>query len=366
MASQYKLITSEFIEAYHANPSQFQQLIKTAFDKSKEIDGRYGIDIMFLQILAYYYFEFSVQEIKYMIDLGADPAYYGGKALFWVSCYSTSDAASYLIENYNLNIDSEDLGMLYYCHEKASLDTLRLFLDKGIILKNSDVFLLSSRRPGFIDVLVEKGYDIKMMLQGISAREPHRCENKEGLCQFIIDQIRKDDLILDKKLVNDLFSFVIGCGEVSMDDVMIFINAGMDPRYDNDKFFVRLCRFGSKIPRYFINEYGVDVNACDGLALTNAIISNNPSTINLLLESGIRVTDGHILEALYQPGTLDMLVGYNNITDERISKLLINKLFSINGPLLETAKSYIRKGIDLNQIILDLMIDSSNKKFEKY
>ena len=355
MTAYYKLISSEFIQAYSTDPSQFQQLIKTAFDKSRDIDNKHGIDIMFLQILDDENIEWSVEQIKHMIELGADPRYHDDDALFRVGHYSTSDVAAYLIENYNMIIDSCSIQEIFTYGVKATIDTLRLFLDTGNTIEDRHIYKMIGR-CGIIDVLVEKGYDIKKILDGIS-HNPKQTEGKD-MYRFIIEQLKKEELNLDKVLVNNLFLFAIGTGMVTVDDLPIFINAGMDPGYQNDKFFVWLCKFGYEIPSYFINEYGADVNAYKGYALTNALTANNPLTIKFLLESGIKVTDQHIIYAFDNPENLEMLMKYSDITGEQISELLVKKLFDKNVSTLRIAKTYINNDVDFNQIILGLTIDN--------
>jgi hypothetical protein len=72
--------------------------------------------------------------------------------------------------------------------------------------------------------------------------------------------------------------------------IKLMIEAGADPRYSNDAFFITCCgRSDPAAMLYFINEHGVDVNTQDGEGLIEACCPIQFDVIKVLLENGATI-----------------------------------------------------------------------------
>ena len=350
MADQFRTILSDFLASYQACPDNFQQLVRIAFEKSKEVSDRSGIDRMFFYILREGR-EWTVQQVKIMIELGADPRYSEDVPLQVAAGYSTCDVAEYLIDNHGAKIDSENICTAFM--RTGTPSTLRMLLDKNFRINDSDIMFLVHRMD-LIEVLLEKGFDINLILAKIAFLNPNSCDKR--IYPFVINAIKNENLItLDNDTLIKLFLFVINSGQLTLADAQVFFSTGINPRHNNDQFFVELCKCHTLIPKYFINEYGADVNAHDGLALANALSADNGSIIKMLLELGATITENHITIALNNHENLDRLNRYGNISKELIAKMLMVKLFDkANKQDRVLAKLLVMDEVDFNDVIWDL------------
>ena len=101
-----------------------------------------------------------------------------------------------------------------------------------------------------------------------------------------------------------------------------FIEAGADPRYRDDIYFVNACRIYNEVePIRFFLECGADINAQNSLALANAVCysydyetrKRDDSIIKFLLENGSEITEKVIIGACYamQPSVFKLLLKYD-------------------------------------------------------
>ena len=354
LPAPYQQIVNDFIKKYQKSTDRFQELVQVAFNRATEINQKSGIDNIFCSILLREIW--SVEQVKYMIDLGADPRYDNDRPLTTVASYPSADVAAYLIETFDAKINTKAIGDTF--KYSGSLDTLRLFLDKGFRLEGMALDE-SIHKIEIVKVLIEKGYDINTILKSMARTERRYVRQ---VYPFVIEQLKKIDFQLDEEIINKLFWLLTDLHlKMTLDDVKVFINAGFNIKKNINECFYRLCTYDISIVRYLIEEYDVDINACDGGALANAMCVNNHEIINLLLDMGAEITDDHIDTALQRHTDTDTgkevlhILYKRGIAEEHAAKIFMSRMFG-NEPkeYVDIAKEFINNGIDFNKIILGM------------
>ena len=364
MPTPIRLLEEDFIRSYQNSPERFHELIRSAFDKASELNPKNGIDTLFTYLLGNNEIEWTLNQVKYMIELGADPRDDEDAPLYHSAFRSSSkDVAEYLIDNFGAQISSEYICSIfqYSHHHKASLDTFRLFLDRGFRIEEKELYKIVENGE-ILEILLDHGYDINTLLKCISEikcfENSTRCKEQfqkmymdvDKIYSFIISQLGKIDTV-DVDVLHKLFYQLRYDKKITVEGIRVFINAGMDPRYNNDRFFVKLCRHNTSIARFFINEHGVDVNAHNGKALYYALMVNNRETIKLLLDSGATVSDKHLQIALEHEDNMEFLHKYGiseQVMAAKLNTYLRNKSF------ISTAKQLVNNGMDFNVVVRKL------------
>ena len=89
----------------------------------------------------------------------------------------------------------------------------------------------------------------------------------------------------------ELFSDLCCDRSTTVHDIRFMIDAGINPRYNNDQAFRASCGRNINVFKYFIEEYGVDINFKEISPIKNAMTSGNPEFFRILLEKSIDIPD---------------------------------------------------------------------------
>ena len=330
----YETICSDFLRSCRRGwlASSTTNKLQIAFDKAKEIDPVNGINSLFSIMLKEVCFTNS-DHIHYMINLGADP------------------------KTIN-NIEAICTHLLDAPAKENNADVLHVLLDHGLSLEPEDIGRLV-RRVKFIDVLIDKGIDLKTILEEIADNAAAEIDNnvdadfKPEIADFIIEQIKKIDFELEQWALAGLLMIVMYCKKLTVDIIELFINIGLEPKYNNDEIFVESCKSKDiSTTQYLINNYCININAHDGEALVAALNKKNKDTVKLLLEHGIKITDQHIRLAIEQNDEfIEMLIEHGNVSHEQVARILVKKAFSYNKRI---PKLLVENGVDFNQLIREV------------
>lgn len=161
--------------------------------------------------------------------------------------------------------------------------------------------------------------------------------------------------IIDDFLVDAIYE------NCTLDDIIFMIDNGANPRCNDDRLFLVACAHSdTKILLYLINNWNVNINTHDGHALVNTIFyyrnhhNTNTSTIKLLLECGIKISDDAIRNAVHESEVIDLLMPY--VDPQYIGKIFIEKIFNEldnigQSFIKDTFEKLIKNGIDFNAIL---------------
>ena len=366
MVETYNSILTEFNQKYHNYPDQFADHIRTAFDKANLLSNKDGINQIFCNILRYRLLTFGVGEmtldqIKYMIELGADPTFGDNYVFYCALTFSTSDAASYLVDICNINsIDTAKLDNFY-----IKVDTLKMLLHKKLLILDKKIMSKLVARPCFIQALLEEGVDFKDIIIGLIDCGTCILRDKE-IYHIVMDKLKNKDMVIEKELLKSLFDLEMTSYDLSVDGINIFMDAGLDID-EITNHFDSLCKFDMSIPLFIMNQNQIDVNMNNSRALTNALENKRLDTVKLLLELGARVTNHHIGIALDNQDMIEVLITYGGVSAEYAAKILAEYFFNgvrygIQKPdHLYIAKKFIHDGIDFNEIILNTNDNDENR-----
>ena len=323
----YKSIRRDFYQKYQAEPAKFLHHLQAAFERARSYNKDNGINSVFTRILRKDA-SWSNEEIKQMIDLGVNPKTLEEMGFFFVS--------------------------LYHSTQTDYVDILNLLLDHGLQLTDHDI-RCQVYRMAFIDLLISRGYDVKLILERIAGDRNMCAYLDQSISTFIIDhkdifpQLSPDTLF-------DLFMIVMAKDGMTISALEVFVNAGVVLNHSNEAFIWSCYYTNSKLlPEYFLTNYDVDINANNGLALSRAIECQRLDTIQLLLDSNITVLDQHILIAFKYPRATDILVQSGRIGYERLAELIMKKLFSENSYCTSVLQRCIDNNVDLSQVVASLL-----------
>ena len=318
----YHLIYTKFCTTCQENRDQFNNAITLAFNEAKEIDPIGGINQMFRYILTGR--TNTPEEVKYMIELSADP------------------------KTIDHNIQHFCTHFLIHNNNTKGPDILRILLDHGLVINPYDIKQLVAKK-NFLDVLIERNYEI---LEELSLNDPHWIESE--VIDFIIDQVKTIEKCIEPHILAKLFIIVMHNDKLDTDIIELFINAGLNPRYNNDLLFVESCKNTDiSLPCYLINNYGADVNAYDGDALVYAIENKHPRMIKMLLEMSIKITDKHIKSAfVVEVEYIGLLLNYSDMNYEHLARLIIQRSLNLHK-YYNIYKMLVDSNIDFTHLIRD-------------
>lgn len=151
------------------------------------------------------------------------------------------------------------------------------------------------------------------------------------------------DEVIFIKSSDELSNILISCVDMGIELINKFIEAGANPRHNDDRCFILVCTTypDIELAKFFL-DLGADINAQNGKALTKAIThyfydddDNDETTlpiIKFLLENQIRVTDDAILEAcrLQEPDVFKLFLEYD-INANILLKHLLNLQKTYDG-----------------------------------
>jgi hypothetical protein len=291
----------------------------------------------------------TISSIKQMIDLGAEPDCYA-EALHYCFKYNDIAFARHLIEDIGINFNKYQFRDLdEECLNKP--DLIKLLIDNQLIL-TKNVMRTFLHFPKIVKLLLDLGLGIQEILAFNTSNI-----NKEVL-NLLIEEIQKSNSKIDKILLSDIFSINYERHNLSLNQIKLLVDAGANPRHDNDYAFVNSCSYGNiETVKYFLYECGCDINARNSYALTTAIYEENFNIAKFLIDSGIKITDKNIISGIYHPKFIKLFLD-NDVNIEYMGKIVWSNLSYGDLDLDEKRghimymKELVKLGVDFNQIIL--------------
>lgn len=329
MAHLYKSYTQyyDLIDKCNHNKN-----IQELFDEATKNDPVNGINEMFIAMIAT---SASLETIKEMISLGADPRYDNDNP-FIVACRNY-DMALFFIQEYGPDINSTD-GRAFFVAIK-SLDTIKLLIENGLIITDR-IMEICFTDIVFIKLLIESGYDIQKIVV-VSAKY----KMSKDVCEFIVDIIEKTpELFISSEILSDIL--INNCYRLSFENIKFMVELGANPIHHDVLEYACQCE-DSQILLYLINECGCDVNAEDSEYLSSAIQNNYLINIKILLDAGIKISDDDIYYALGHDESTNLLIQYG-VDPERIGKILIDCI--IEKYSIPFVKLLMDNKVDLGQL----------------
>lgn len=108
--------------------------------------------------------------------------------------------------------------------------------------------------------------------------------------------------------LNKTFIHILKQWTIYLDQFILMVEEGADPRYDDDMPFVITCRYSkSDIPRYLIEKYRVDISAHNNSAIA-ASHKNDPALLKTFLDVGIEIDTKLIISCLNNHEKLCMII----------------------------------------------------------
>lgn len=107
-----------------------------------------------------------------------------------------------------------------------------------------------------------------------------------------IDYLNKNVISISVKVLNSILDYIIQTyHDLSLEQFTVFIDAGVDPHYSNDRWLLLSTSLASNaIMLHLINNYGCDINAFNSTILENAIHFAPTENVVILLEMGAVIT----------------------------------------------------------------------------
>ncbi len=149
---------------------------------------------------------------------------------------------------------------------------------------------------------------------------------------------------------------------LTLDQIKQSVDQGSDPRADGDMAFTLACQYYDEltVPLYFI-QLGADINANNGLALTNAIKKKRLAIVKMLLAHDIIVTNKHLKLAIvsYHKDIFSLLLSYIPNLDDRIVNYIVNhnRLLTISAFVYQKIKIVTNNDLSLYETILERGVD---------
>ena len=320
----YDSILADFL-LHSKDPANLNNAIKLLFDKATEYDAINGISQVFMVLLRDQKYKLSVDNVRYMLQLGANPSTINNPDL------------GFICRSIRLHFQNDGPGIL------------SLLLDHGLNIKDDEYWFV--QKMAFLEVLISKGYDTEAIFNLINRNYPEDCEG--GITDYIVDQLRKGGYIPDNNSLHLLFETALFSGRLTAVDIDLFVDLGLNPRYDNDLFLVTSCKCENTTVTNCLIGYGLDVNTRDGKPLYYAMNykdSANMATVKLLLEHNVQVLDSHIALALQSKELAELFINHGIISCEQLAiRYLRRIMYKVND--LDIGKMLVRNGIDFNHLL---------------
>lgn len=319
----YNNILVEFL-ANSKEKSSLNNAIKILFDKAREYDELNGIREVFAALLKNRDYDLSINNVTYMLELGADPSTIDDPFVCRSIRRFKNDGPEILsvLMDHGLNINSAHCNEYWFVQKMA-----------------------------YLKILIDKGYNIQTIFNLINQNEPEDCEG--AITDFIVDRLRKAEYIPDNNSLHLLFETALFSGRLTCDDIDLFVDLGLNLRYDNDLFLMVSCKCENVAVTNYLINYGLDVNTQFGKPLLYAMICRshpNIATVKLLLDHNAQVLDSHIISALQSKELVDLFIN-RGVSCEKIAVKYLEKIMHQANDL-DIGKMLVSNGVDFDQLIM--------------
>lgn len=344
--------------------------IKIIFEKANEIDFTNGINDILIKML--FDRSYTINQIDYIIELGADLTY--GQGLHFVAaCRSCNkDVIQLFLDRFSPNVQLHNekicenicrrmgyiTGIIELVEIIEIIEIIKLLLNVGFILDNNLLGdLVKNGSVDIINTLLDCGIPFINMLDVYIAHKPYSDRRRNVM--IIIDKIKSmPNLNLPSTLLSELLKLFMHNENISLEDIEMMISLGADPRYENDIYLIKCCRWSNvSVPMYFVDVHQCNINAHNSEALHRAIMNDCIENINYLLNNGAKVTDGIINYIIRDRAKYIKLLIEHDISLDYV----INLIFG-NMPLNEklVIMFLLEHGVDMLNIITNTLGQSTN------
>lgn len=355
---KYDTICDEFLKNCENKSDQVKSYMYAAVNNIKRIsdDDEYIFDF-FCDILENLsVIEITLDEFKYMLELGVNLSYDPKRIFIAVSSYQKPDIALYLLDNNYITMGEiiEDKITISQCLH-GNIDVVKIILQQGVSQKNYNevmkYFLLDiPRLKLFIDHGADLGSLMDLLVSPGNVLLSHLQEYMITI-KFILKRLKSEKMCsnYDSKLMTDFLKVYLETFQdlVDLETIKIIIDKGADPK--DPMIFAYACQYvkNSEIILCLVNEYGCDINIEHSRALCYAIVTDNYDIFVLLLQLGIEVTNKSLSQiyANFSPNHnyTEALIRYGT-SPERISEKILKHNKS-------TLKYLSENGVDFNELI---------------
>lgn len=357
MEEEYLVITRNIIKKVHNENANFYEMIKWGFDEANKIDNINGINEVFVGILRAD--TWTIDQVKSMIDMGADP-HYNNDLPFALSCVNkTTDVPIFLINQYGVNnsIFEEAFNM--------ASDINRLFLIHNGLVITDKIIRISLRNYNhkLLHILMEKGISTTKMLEIYSEKyflqsfEYNYSVIPHELCLLFLNELKNINICINKNFLTALLISLVSCS-MSIADVDLLVNMGANPKFNNDIIFNHVKyhvtdEYFKELISYFVYECNCDINIRESLLLSRSLETNNVTKAKILLDMGITISKKVIESSfIYYEGLL-LLLNHNVKISDCIN-ILLECNYLTHKQKIGILKILVKNGIDLNDTILGL------------
>lgn len=308
--------------------------------------------------------EITLENFKYMIDLGANPNDDMDKLLELSLTYPSTDIANYLMEEYNASLNN---ATIY----RPSVNNFRMLLDHGLII--TDMYIdqcFDWQNPDKLEILLEHDVTLKKIMERFVV-VPNNSVQYVVACDLIKKVTNSDenfDPVLLNKFMLKLIDYDLSPRQyfqfghtshggrpkniLTTDLVQKIILMGLDVHFDGDNLFLLVCALGDlSMVKFFLEDLGCDINAHDSSALVAAIRKCRVDTAEYLLDSGIKISNRLINEIfiVHNPIFFQLLLKYS---DDKES--IAQKYFLYKTQITDILKAFVGAGIDVTKMVSDM------------
>ena len=305
--------------------------------------------------------QITLDNFKYMIDLGADPNDNMDKLLALALEHESTDIAAYLLDEYNAQIKDD----LVY---RLSINNFRMLLNRGLII--TDMYIdkcfdwINSDK---LELLLEHGVPLSKIMERFII-VPNNSLQYVIACH-LVDKVTNSNEFFDPVLLIQFVARLINYdlsprmyfssnhpgrskNILTVDLVQKFVSMGLDVHHDNDHIVLDVCALNDlSMVKFFVEDLGCDINAHDSAALIVAIRKSRNDTIEYLLDAGIKISDNTIHEIfiVHEPKLFQLLLKYYDN-----SELITQKYFLYKTQVTDILKTFVDNGVDITKMIANI------------
>lgn len=340
MTSYIDIYNKYFNQEHNAT---FNQSIYDAFNEATRIDSINGIDEFFICMLNNR--KCSLDEIKLMIELDADPTYKSDRPFIEACMICDEDVVSFFINDLSICLEQVHITSYKLMNlARYKPDTLKLLIKNGLLL-DDNLIELSMTHIDLFEYLIENNDNIDHVLK-VFCKASYIKDSR--IVVLLLNKIRQNSV--SAKFINETLARFLIFMELTPSDVNMMITLGADPRYNNDIFLVLACGWPSNdVPKLLVTEYGCNVNSHDSDALIHAIDHKSTANIKFLAENNVRITEKIILIACARGDEACLKILLDYYDPEYFGKILIAHLLGKNK-YNSSIKLLAQLGVNINQL----------------
>ena len=290
-------------------------------------------------------YKITLDDFKYMIDLGANPQDNIDILMELSLLYQSTDIATFLIDEYKASI----INKTYHC----SINNFKMLLERELITDEyiDQCFYQSS--PDKLEILLEHNITIRKIIERFIISSNKNKSFIFIICHYLTAKITETDEYLDPILLSKFLTTLAHyypSGLITIDFMQKLIMMGLDIHCDDDLLFLNIINLNNlSLVKFFVEDLGCDINTHDSMALVTAIRYSRSDIIEYLLDSEIKITDNALTEIFIidEPKFYQLLLKYYD-------RELLAQKYLLYKKQTHILKIFIDAGIDITKMVSDL------------